>query len=60
MSPLSEFVQQRLPGTAEVETPISVDVIRMHLYIDGFSDETIHVTRFEERSLVSCNLTMWS
>ena len=44
--PLPEFVQQRLPGSAEVETPISVDVIRMHLYFDGFSDETIHVASF--------------
>ena len=29
-----------------VETPISLDVIRMHLYFDGFSDETIHVANF--------------
>jgi len=43
MPPLPEFVQQRLSGSAEVETPISVDVIRMHLYFDGFSDEPIHV-----------------
>ena len=30
MPPLPDSVQQRLPGSAEVETPISVDVIRMH------------------------------
>ena len=46
MSPLHEFVQQRLARSAEVETPISVDVIRMHLYFDGFSDEPIHVASF--------------
>jgi len=42
------------PGFAKVETPISVDVIRMHLYFDGFSDETIHVASFrgEEFSIL--------
>ena len=44
--PLLEFVQQRLPGSAEFESPISVDVIRMHLYFDGFPDEPIHVASF--------------
>ena len=38
-----EVMQQRLPGFAEVESPISDDVIWMHLNFDGFSDETIHV-----------------
>ena len=46
MPRLLEFVHQRLPVTAEVETPRSVDVIRMHLYFDGFSDETIHIANF--------------
>ena len=46
MTPFLEFVWQWFPGSAEVETPISVDVIRMHLYFDGFSDETIHVASF--------------
>ena len=36
-------MQQGLPGFAEVESPICVDVIWMHLNIDGFSDGTIHV-----------------
>jgi hypothetical protein len=35
-----EVTQQRLPGFAEVESPISVDVIWMHLNFDGFSDDT--------------------
>jgi len=26
--------------------PPSLNVIRMHFYFDGFSDETIHVTGF--------------
>jgi hypothetical protein len=39
-------MQQRLPGFAEVESPISVDVIWLHLNFDGFSDETIHVAGF--------------
>ena len=38
-----EFMKQWLPGFAEVESPISVDVIWMHHNFDGFSDETIHV-----------------
>ena len=41
-----EVLQQGLPGFAEVESPISVDVIWMHLNFDGFSDETIHVAGF--------------
>ena len=40
------FMQQWLPGSAEVESPISVDVIWMHLNFNGFSDETIHVAGF--------------
>ena len=32
-----EFMQQWLRGFAEVESPISVDVIWMHLNFDGFS-----------------------
>jgi hypothetical protein len=39
-------MQQGLPGFAAVESPISVDVIWMHLNFDGFSDETIHVAGF--------------
>jgi len=46
MSPLLQFVQQWFPGSAEVETPISVDVIRRHHDFDGFSDETIHAANF--------------
>jgi hypothetical protein len=30
-----EFVQQWFPGFAEVESPISVNVIRMHFYFGG-------------------------
>ena len=43
LSAFLEFMQQWLPGFAEVESPISVDVIWMHLSFDGFSDETIYV-----------------
>jgi len=37
-----------------LKPPISVDVLRMHLYFDGFSDETIHVASFrgEEFSIL--------
>ena len=34
-------MQQRLPGFAEVESPITVDVIWMHLNFDGFSATTL-------------------
>jgi hypothetical protein len=44
-----EFVQQWFPGFAEVESHISVNVIRMHFYFDGFSDEAIHVDGFGGR-----------
>jgi hypothetical protein len=37
---------QWLPGLAEVEPPIPVDVIGMHLNFYGFSDEAIHVAGF--------------
>jgi hypothetical protein len=30
----------------------------MHLNFDGFSDETIHVAGFVDRSSVSCSLMM--
>jgi hypothetical protein len=46
LSVFLEVMQQGLPGFAEVETPISVDVIWMHFNFDGFSDETIHVAGF--------------
>ena len=46
MSLFLEVMQQRLPGFAEVESPISVDVIWMHLNFDGISDETFHVAGF--------------
>ena len=46
-----EFMQQWLPEFAEVESPISVDVIWMHLNFDGFSDETIHVAGFHREEL---------
>jgi len=39
MPPLPAFVQQRLPGSAEVEIPISVDVIRMHLIREAIEIE---------------------
>jgi hypothetical protein len=39
-------MQQGFPGFAQVESPISVHVIWMHLNFDGFSDETIHVAGF--------------
>jgi len=43
LSVLLEVMQQGLPGFAEVESRISVNVIWMHLNFDGFSDKTIHV-----------------
>ena len=43
---LSLGMQQKLPGFAEVESRISVVVIWMHLNLDGFSDEMIHVAGF--------------
>jgi len=46
-----DFKQQWLPGFAEVESPISVDVICMHLNFDGFSDEMIHVVSFRREEL---------
>ena len=46
-----EFMQQWLPGFAEVESPICVDVIWMHLNFDSFSDETIHVAGFRRKEL---------
>jgi hypothetical protein len=39
-------LQQWFPGFAEDESPISVNVIRMHFYFNGFSDEAIHVAGF--------------
>jgi hypothetical protein len=41
-----EFLQQWFPGFAEFESPISVNVIRMHFYFDGFPYEAIHVAGF--------------
>ena len=41
LSPLFEFMKQWLPWFAEIEAPISVHVIWMHLYFYGFYDETI-------------------
>ena len=38
-----EFMQQWLPGFAELESPISVDVIWMHLNFDGFSVDVEYV-----------------
>ena len=46
LSAFLEVMQQRLPGFAEVQSPISVDVIWMNLNFDDFSDETIHVACF--------------
>ena len=46
LSPLFEFMQQWFPRFAEIEAPISVHVIWMHLYFYGFSDETVHVAGF--------------
>jgi len=46
-----EFMRQWLPGFAEVESPISVDVIWMHLNFNGFSDETICVAGFRREEL---------
>jgi len=51
LSVFLEFVQQWFPGFAEVESPISVDVIWMHLSFSGFSDETIHVAGFRREEL---------
>ena len=46
LSVFLEVRQQGFPGIAEVESPISVNVIWMHLNFDGFSDKTIHVAGF--------------
>jgi len=46
LSVFLEVMQQGFPGFAEVESPISVNVIWMYLNFDGFSDETIHVAGF--------------
>jgi len=49
LSPLFEFMKlmkQCFPRCAEIEAHISVNVIWMHLYFDGFSDEKIHVAGF--------------
>ena len=46
LSVFLEVMQQGLPGFADAEFPISVNVIWMHLNFDGFSDETIHVAGF--------------
>ena len=46
LSVFLEVMQQGFPGFAEVEYPISVNVIWMHLNFDGFSVETIHVAGF--------------
>ena len=44
-------MQHRFAGFAEVESPISFEVIWMHLNFDGFSDETIHVADFRREEL---------
>ena len=46
-----DVMQQGLPGFAEAESHISVDVIWMHLNFDGFSDDTIHVAGFRRGEL---------
>ena len=46
LSPLFEFMKQWFPLFAEIEAPVSVHVIWMHLYFYGFCDETIHVAGF--------------
>ena len=46
LSPLFELMKQWFPRFAKIEAPISGNVIGMHLYFDGFSDETIHVACF--------------
>ena len=46
LSPLFEFMKQWFPRFAEIEAPISVNVIWMPLYFDGISVETIHVADF--------------
>ena len=46
LSPVFEFMKQWLPRFAEIEAPISVNVIWMHHHFDGFFDETIHVSGF--------------
>ena len=46
LSPLSEFMKECFPRFSEIEAPISVNIIWMHLYFDGFSDETIHLASF--------------
>ena len=44
--PLFEFMKQWFLRFAETEAAISVNVVWMHLYFDGFSDEMIHVAGF--------------
>ena len=46
LSPLSEFMKQWFPRFAEIDAPISVNIILMHLYFNGFSDEKINVGGF--------------
>jgi hypothetical protein len=46
LSVFLEFMKQWLAGFAEAESPISVDVIWMHLDFDFFSDERTHVAGF--------------
>ena len=46
LSVFLEDMQQGFPRFAEVESPISVNVIWMHLNFDGFSEGRIHVAGF--------------
>jgi len=46
LSPLFQFMKQWFPRFAEIQAPISDNVIWMHLSFVDFSDETIHLADF--------------
>ena len=46
LSPLLKFLKKWLPRFAEIEATISVHVIWMHFYFNGFSDETVPLSGF--------------
>jgi len=47
MLPFLNLCSSGLQDLLMLKPPISVDVIRLHLYFNGFSDETIYVASFE-------------
>jgi hypothetical protein len=39
---------------------LPVDVVWVHFKLNSFSDNSIHVPGFGDKSLVSCSLILWS